>query len=852
MTTETPPTSLPPPARWSTRRVLAILVPLFLLHAFPIGFWPRQIGANASAQAYLAMALYFRGEVCVDEEVRDYVYNHDLIYRDGHYYSNKPPGPALWLVPAAALIDLLSVGRLELVALMYFGRVLMLTLPFVVFLYFLGRELERLASPAVAWGLTLAYALGTNAGVYATLYLSHGLAAMGLATGFLILRRGRAAWCWLGGLATSFAVLCELQTVVIAVVLAVLSFLAGGRGFNWKAGLSFVLPPFLMAGILFLYLYLVSGVWTELPYQTEFRQFNLPTAQTLGFHWPPDLSKLVMLAFSPALGLFFHSPWLLLVIPAAVAAVHHRAPARRWLVGALVAALALPVLFTVHSYWVGGAIAGPRYLTASLPFFLFPIAAFLHRLREPSRTVAAVSLVATAVVAIVVFAAMMLVWFHVNTEPDKLDLNPLTSFVFPLASHGVVNLTVALVLGAGPAVSVGIHLALLLAALAGFVVPWVREARAPARAAAVLAVFLGGVLFLIWTLLGRSEDSHAKFHVNRSLLVMRMEYQPRLYGRIRFPHRLEVFPPRPVRADVSPYDPAAAEILPDPLLAEELGHDFKSLFAVAVCPDGDVLLSDIGNNTIYRYVPDGQISVVTHDAGAEGAGVVHLFAPGVSGIAVDREGRAIVTEHGRRRVSRLEPGRPPVVLAERYEGRRLNSPRGPVVRSDGTLFFADPPFGLNQGHRAPERELDFSGVYRWRDGELTLLTREMDGPSALALSADEKQLYVTDWRPGCLLVVRYDLDEEGNLSKRIVLSRFEERDGLIPTGGFVLDREGRLYLTANLCLWILSPEGKALAMVWLTSPIHAMAWGGEDARTLYLAAHTGFYRLRTEIPGVRR
>jgi sugar lactone lactonase YvrE len=157
---------------------------------------------------------------------------------------------------------------------------------------------------------------------------------------------------------------------------------------------------------------------------------------------------------------------------------------------------------------------------------------------------------------------------------------------------------------------------------------------------------------------------------------------------------------------------------------------------------GYLLFSDPNANTQYKYTSGGVLSVFRTPSGYAGADIAEYGQPGSNGLTLDREGRLTINEHGNRRVTRIEKDGSLTVLADRFDGKRLNSPNDLVYRSDGTLYFTDPPFGLPKFFGDPRKELPFSGVYSLRDGKLRLLATELTGPNGIAFSPDEKFLYV--------------------------------------------------------------------------------------------------------------
>jgi gluconolactonase len=266
---------------------------------------------------------------------------------------------------------------------------------------------------------------------------------------------------------------------------------------------------------------------------------------------------------------------------------------------------------------------------------------------------------------------------------------------------------------------------------------------------------------------------------------------------------------------------------------------------------GFLLFSDPNNNTIYRYAPDGSVTVFRKKSGYDGPDIAEYGQPGSNGLTLDRQGRLTINEHGNRRVTRLEKDGTLTVLADRYKGKRLNSPNDLVYRSDGTLFFTDPPFGLPRFSDDPRKELSFSGVYSLHQGKLKVVSKDLKGPNGIALSPDEKNLYVGNWDPEEKVVMRYVVSSDGTVSDGKVFFDMTGAKGEDAIDGIKVDRQGNLYVSGPGGLWILSPEGKHLGTVFVPRHPHNMAWGDDDGMTLYLTAQSGLYRMPLKIPGVR-
>jgi gluconolactonase len=311
-------------------------------------------------------------------------------------------------------------------------------------------------------------------------------------------------------------------------------------------------------------------------------------------------------------------------------------------------------------------------------------------------------------------------------------------------------------------------------------------------------------------------------------------------------------PPREVNVEVIRLDPAIDAIVgPNPKIFK-LAEGFKFIEGPIWVRDGRYLLfSDPNANTIYRYTADGRLSVFREKSGYDGADIAEYGQPGSNGLTLDREGRLTINEHGNRRVTRLEQDGTLTVLADRYEGKRLNSPNDLIYKSDGALYFTDPPFGLPRFYDDPRKELPHSGVFRLAGGKLELLSTDLKGPNGLAFSPDEKYLYVTNWDVERKVVMRYEVNRDGTLLSGKVFFDMTSAPGEEALDGLKVDEEGNLYVSGPGGIWVISSAGRHLGTIKGPRLPANFAWGDDDGRTLYMTARTGLYRMRLAVPGIR-
>jgi gluconolactonase len=268
---------------------------------------------------------------------------------------------------------------------------------------------------------------------------------------------------------------------------------------------------------------------------------------------------------------------------------------------------------------------------------------------------------------------------------------------------------------------------------------------------------------------------------------------------------------------------------------------------------GFLLFSEIPSNSVYKW-QDGRVNLFLRPSGYTGKEPFTGPEPGSNGLAFDAEGRLVLCEHGDRRITRLESSGKKTVLADRFEGKRLNSPNDMVFKRNGDLYFTDPPFGLPKAVNDPAKELPFQGVYRLaKNGTLTLLTRDIPFPNGIAFSPDEKTLYVSNAELESAVWWAFPVKPDGTIGPGEVF--FDGTSWLKPGNGVAdgmkVDKYGNLFAAGPGGLYVFSPQGKLLGSFAATAgKISNCAWGG-DGSDLFLTAGSGIYRIRltTQGPG---
>ncbi len=262
--------------------------------------------------------------------------------------------------------------------------------------------------------------------------------------------------------------------------------------------------------------------------------------------------------------------------------------------------------------------------------------------------------------------------------------------------------------------------------------------------------------------------------------------------------------------------------------AEKVAAGFRFTEGPVWHSDGYLLFSDIPANQIVKWTAPGKTETFREPSGQS------------NGLTFDRQGRLLACEHANRRVSRTEADGKVVAIVDKYQGKRLNSPNDLVVKSDGSIYFTDPPYGIRS---ADEKELSFNGVFLISPrGELTLLASDFDRPNGIALSPDEKKLYVADTARSHVRV--FDISSDGTLKDGKVFVNVPGPDGMS------IDSKGNLYVTSN-GVAVFDAKGKKLGEIKVPERPANCGFGGTDNKTLFVTARTSLYRIKLKVSGLK-
>jgi gluconolactonase len=312
-------------------------------------------------------------------------------------------------------------------------------------------------------------------------------------------------------------------------------------------------------------------------------------------------------------------------------------------------------------------------------------------------------------------------------------------------------------------------------------------------------------------------------------------------------------------------DGAIDRIVPADAMLERVATGFTWVEGPVWIPAGYLMFAEITSNSIRKLTPEGAVSLFLQPSGYKGSAPYGGKEPGSNGMTLDAKGRLTVAGHAQRDVFRLEAlsARAQVtVLADMYEGKKLSSPNDLVYKSDGSLYFTDPPYGLRkQSDDDPDKQLQVNGVYRIpkalyqkpgaapaRD-QLQLLIKDLPRPNGIAFSPDEKYLYVNNTQPKKVWM-RYRVKDDGTLTDAKVFYDATSDTRVGSPDGMKVDRTGNVYSAGPGGIWIFSPEGKPLGTILMPENASNVAWGGADRKTLYITASSSIYRVTLKIPGI--
>jgi gluconolactonase len=299
-------------------------------------------------------------------------------------------------------------------------------------------------------------------------------------------------------------------------------------------------------------------------------------------------------------------------------------------------------------------------------------------------------------------------------------------------------------------------------------------------------------------------------------------------------------------------DPAFDELVPKDAQLEKVADGFTFTEGPLWRPSGVLWFSDVVGNVVRQWSPDGKVTEILNPGGYDGKGNLPAGGyNGPNGMAADKDGAVLLCQHGYRRIVRISKDMKITTVVDKYEGKRLNSPNDLAYRLDGSLYFTDPPYGLPKGDDDPAKELKFNAVFRLANGKLLPVIKDLSRPNGIAISPDQKTLYVGNSDEKNRIWMAYDIAENGTVNNgRLFADVTAEKDAGVPDG-MKVDSQGNLWASGPGGIWVFSPAGKHLGTIKMPEIPANCNWG-DDWKSVYITARTSLYRIKLAVTGEKQ
>jgi gluconolactonase len=295
-------------------------------------------------------------------------------------------------------------------------------------------------------------------------------------------------------------------------------------------------------------------------------------------------------------------------------------------------------------------------------------------------------------------------------------------------------------------------------------------------------------------------------------------------------------------------DPALDALVPASAKIEKLAGGFGFTEGPLWFTEGYLWFSDVTGNVVRQWGPDGKITEILRPGGGENKEAPPGSFIGPNGMIHDKDGAVLLCQHSNRQIVRITKDRQVSTFLDRFEGKRFNSPNDLVYKSDGSLYFTDPPYGLLKQDDDPRKELKFNGVFRYANGKVQAIIKDLSRPNGIAFSPDEKILYIANSDDKRKVWMAYDVKPDGTVANgRVFADVTSEKENGSPDG-MKVDSMGNVYASGSAGIWIFSPAGKHLGTIKPGETPANCNWG-DDGKTLYITAETGLYRIKLAAQG---